>query len=84
MAPEPPPGPTPQALADRAPEEFAKWWRQAWSEDSGRTAGSAKQSPAGAVHADSSVEEPDQLFVPPSKGGPEEAVPIQQQTSRGK
>lgn len=62
------------ALDDRAPEEFARLWQQAWSEDSARTAGPAEQMLAGAVqHADSSVEEFEQLFVPPSdvKGGPE-------------
>lgn len=62
------------SLGDRAPAEFARSWRQKWSEDPARTARPAKQVLAGAVQsADSSVAESEQLFVPPSdvKGGPE-------------
>ncbi len=54
------------SLGDRAPGEFARSWRQKWSEDSTRTAGPAKQMLAGAVQcADSSVAESEQLFGPP-------------------
>lgn len=63
------------ALGDRSPEEFTKLWKQMPSEDPARTAGPANPVPAATVHrAGSPVEEPEQLFVPPSqdvKGGPE-------------
>jgi putative transposase len=61
------------ALADRSPEAFACDWKES-SAAASRTAWPANQAPAGAVQcADPSVEESEQLFVPPSdvKGGPE-------------
>jgi len=60
------------SLGDRAPEEFAHQWKQ-WSAAGTRTAGPAQL--AGAVQSvPPAVEEPIQLFVPPSaevKGGAE-------------
>lgn len=70
------------SLGDRAPGEFARLWQQAWSEGSAGTAGPANQTLAGAVQpANPSVEEPEQLFVPPSdvKGGSEK-LPTQPST----
>ena len=62
------------ALADRAPEEFARQWQQ-WSAAGTRTAWPTNQSSSGAVQSvPPAVEEPIQLFVPPSaevKGGAE-------------
>jgi len=61
------------ALADRSPEEFVRGWRES-SAASLRTAGPAKQMPAGAVQgSDAAKPESLQLFVPPSdmKGGAE-------------
>jgi Integrase core domain len=62
------------ALGDRSPAQYARDWEQS-SATSLRTAGPAKQAPAGAVHG-SEAADPKllQLFVPPSaevKGGPE-------------
>ena len=65
------------SLGDLSPEEFARLWQQKWSEDSARTAGPAKQMLAGAVQCtDSSTEEAEQLFAPPSdvKGGAEKLL----------
>ena len=65
------------ALDDHSPAEFARLWRQEWSEDSARTAGPANQLLAGAVQGvDSSVQESEPLFVPPSdvKGGAEKLL----------
>jgi putative transposase len=61
-------------LHDSTPNEFARLWRQEWSEDSARTAGPANRRLAGAVQsADSSGQESEPLSVPPSdvKGGTE-------------
>ena len=64
------------ALADRSPQEFVRDWKQS-SAASMRTAGPAKEAPAGAVHCNEAADPKLlQLFVPPSdvKGGPEKLV----------
>lgn len=61
------------ALGDRAPERFARQWKES-SAASLRTAGPANQMPAGAAHRhDAADPKLIQLFVPPSdvKGGSE-------------
>jgi putative transposase len=61
------------SLDDRSPEEFARKWKES-SAASLRTAGPAKEAPAGAVQCNSAADPKlIQLFVPPSevKGGSE-------------
>jgi integrase-like protein len=64
------------ALADRSPEEFVREWKESRARPP-RTAGPAKQVPAGAVpRSDAADPKLLQLFVPPSdvKGGPEKLL----------
>jgi hypothetical protein len=70
----------------RDTSEFARLWHKEWNEALARTAGPAEQKLAGAVQcANPSVEESEQLSVPPSemKGGPEKLPTEPGQISTG-